>query len=76
MSNIARVSAAGQTTIPEEICAALAVKAGDLIEWEVTGDGRAEVRRKAADDPSFAAALSGTLDEWESPEDDEAYRDL
>jgi len=76
MSRIAKISAKGMTTIPQEVRTALAVQPGDLLEWEITGDGRAEVRRVEPLDAALAEALSGTLTEWDSPEDDEAYRDL
>jgi len=76
MSRIAKISAKGMTTVPREVRTALAVQPGDLLEWEITGDGRAEVRRVEPLDAALAEALSGTLTEWDSPEDEEAYRDL
>jgi len=76
MSTIVKINAEGQTTIPLEIYNALAVKPGDLIEWEVTGDGRAEVRRILPVDDAYLHGLAGTLNEWASRQDDEAYGDL
>ena len=76
LSTIVKINAEGQTTIPLEIYNALEVKPGDLIEWEVTGDGRAEVRRVLPADDGYLHGLAGTLNEWASLEDDAAYGDL
>ncbi|MBX3180076.1 MAG: AbrB/MazE/SpoVT family DNA-binding domain-containing protein [Candidatus Hydrogenedentes bacterium] len=76
MSCIGRISAKGETAIPLEIRTALAVQPGDLLEWEITGDGRAEVRRILPADDYYLRALSDTLNEWASDEDELAYREL
>ena len=39
-------------------------------------DGVVSLRRLQSFDAPFHAALSDTLDEWNTPEDDEAFRDL
>ena len=76
MSTIAKITAKGQTTIPQDIRAALKVGPGDLIAWEVTGDGTARVHRVQPVDVEYLRALEGTLSEWAGGADDEAYRDL
>ena len=43
----------GQTTVPQEIRAALDSKPGDLIAWEVEPDGRVAVRRIQPADVRF-----------------------
>ena len=43
MHAIAKITAKGQTTIPQDVRAALRVTAGDLIAWEVGADGTATV---------------------------------
>jgi len=45
MLAVAKITAKGQTTIPQEVRAALHVAPGDLIAWEVGTDGTATVRR-------------------------------
>ncbi len=45
MSTIAKITSKGQTTIPVEIRESLNFKPGDLLEWEVSTDGSAKVRR-------------------------------
>lgn len=76
MTAIAKVTAKGQTTIPQEIRTALKVKPGDLLAWEVAANGRVVVRRVQKADVEYLRALEGTLSEWSAPEDEEAYRDL
>ncbi|MFO8003946.1 AbrB/MazE/SpoVT family DNA-binding domain-containing protein [Thioalkalivibrio sp.] len=76
MSTIARITSKGQTTIPKQVRAALHVEPGDLIAWEVRPDGTASVRRVQPLDVEYLRAIEGTLGEWSSPADEEAYRDL
>ena len=40
MSAISKITAKGQTTIPQEVRAALKSKPGDLIAWEIDPKGR------------------------------------
>lgn len=70
-----RLSAKGQVTIPVEVREKLALEPGDDVVYEVEGD-RAILRRAEPIDLAFHAALSHSLDEWASPEDEEAFRDL
>ena len=76
MLAIAKITAKGQTTIPQDVRAALKVAAGDLIAWDVTADGTATVRRVQAMDLEYLRAVGGTLSEWNSAADEEAYRGL
>ncbi len=76
MAAIAKITAKGQTTVPREIRDALNVRPGDVILWEPLSDGRVEVRRAQPMDIAYLRALRGTLSEWESKEDEQAYRDL
>lgn len=76
MPAIAKITCKGQTTIPQEVRAALKVSAGDLIAWEILADGSATVRRIQPLDIEYLKALQGTLSEWACAEDEAAYRDL
>jgi AbrB family looped-hinge helix DNA binding protein len=76
MEAVAKVTAKGQTTIPKEIRAALAIAPGDRIVWEVAPGGKAIVRRAQKWDLEYLHAVEGTLSEWTGPADEEAYRDL
>ena len=76
MHAVAKITAKGQTTIPQGVRAALHVGPGDLIAWEVGADGTAIVRRVQPIDADYLRAVEGTLSEWDSAADDEAYRGL
>ena len=76
MSQLAKISSKGQVTIPADVRKKLHLATGDTIAWEIEADGRIWVRRIEPLDLNYLAAVSGTLSEWNSPEDDEAYRDL
>lgn len=76
MLAVAKITAKGQTTIPQGVRRALNVATGDLITWEVGVDGAATVRRLEPIDLEYLRALEGTLSEWAGAADDEAYREL
>ena len=74
MLAVAKITAKGQTTIPQDVRLALNVAAGDLIAWEVGTDGTATVRRVQPLDLEYLRAVEGTLGEWAGAADEEAYR--
>ncbi len=73
MFAVAKITAKGQTTIPQDVRRALQVAAGDLIMWEVGTDGTATVRRAQPLDLEYLRAVEGTLGEWAGAADEEAY---
>ena len=64
-----------QATIPKEVRKILNLHPGDKIGFEVT-DGNVVLRKIRSFDYEHYQALSGTLSEWASKEDDDAYDDL
>lgn len=77
MTAIAKITSKGQTTIPREVREALKAAPGDLLAWDVDPDGTVRVRRLRAIDLEYLRAVEQTVrEEWNSPEDEEAYRDL
>ena len=70
-----RLSSKGQVTIPKKVRDALGAEPGDTIAYEIQGD-LVRLRRVDPFDADFHRALSETLTEWDSPEDEEAFRDL
>jgi len=76
MPQYAKMSSKGQVTIPADIRRALNVNQGDTLVWETTSEGQVVVKRVEPLDLDYLAAISGTLSEWNSAEDDEAFRDL
>ncbi len=75
MAFMSRLSSKGQVTIPKAVREQLRAKAGDVILYEVTG-ATVTIRRLEPFDAAFHAALSDTLDEWATPEEDAAFRNL
>ena len=72
---VSRLSRKGQVTIPKAVRDKLQAKAGDSIVYEVEGKV-VTLRRLEPFDAAFHASLAQTLEEWNTPEDEEAFRDL
>ena len=72
---VSRLTKKYQATIPAPVRDALSLRQGDTVVFEVTGD-RVSLRRGEPLDREFARALEGTLAEWLSEHDEEAYRGL
>lgn len=71
-----RMTSKGQTTIPKEIRDFLKAGPGDTLVYQVEGD-KVLVQKAAPFNLPWHATISDTLaEEWNSPEDDEAFRDL
>lgn len=64
-----------QATIPLPVRRHLHLGKGDVVVFEIERD-RVVLRRATPVDLAYAGAVSDTLVEWDSPADDEAYRDL
>ena len=74
-SLISAVTSKYQTTIPTTIREVLGLKQGDQVAFEVD-NGKVHIRKVQPIDIEYLSALTSTLDEWNSNEDEEAYRDL
>ena len=72
---LARITARGQATIPKRVREAANLNTGDLLSFEVQSD-HLVVRKLPKADDAYLQGVSRTLDEWNSPEDDAAWRDL
>ena len=70
-----RVTSKYQTTIPADVRKHLGIKQGDLVAFEIV-NGKVTLRRVLPVDIEYAQAVAGTLSEWESENDEEAYRNL
>ena len=64
-----------QTTVPTQVRKVLHLQAGDMVGFEIKGND-VTLKRATPMDLAFAQALEGTLTEWGSPADDEAFKDL
>jgi AbrB family looped-hinge helix DNA binding protein len=71
----ARISSKGQSTIPAEIRRKLAVRPGDSIGFVIDGE-RVTLQKVQPLDAAFLRLATEAFSEWNSPEADEAFRDL
>ena len=72
---LAKITANGQTTIPDSICKAANLAEGDVIAFGIKGD-HVVIHKLTPDQDGYLRLLSSSLSEWASPEDEEAWRDL
>lgn len=70
-----RLTAKAQTTIPKPVRAALGLKPGDVVVYEIAGS-RVTLAKGRPADATWLGALDATLAEWASPEDAKAYDNL
>ncbi len=64
-----------QIVIPEPVMKALDLREGDAIVFEIDQAG-VHLRKAPPLDHAFVDALQGTLGEWDSIADEEAYANL
>jgi len=69
-----RVTSTFQITIPQSIRGAMGISKGDVVVFEIE-EGRVFIKRLQPLDLDYLEAVSETLSEWASPEDEEAYLD-
>ena len=72
---LATITAKGQVTIPKAIREALALRQGDQLRWDLA-DGGVRVRLVTPLDLTYLRGVEAGLQEWASPEDEEAFADL
>jgi antitoxin PrlF len=73
--HVSKLSAKGQVTIPIEIRKAMGIEPGDLVAYKLQGQC-IKLKRITPFDAVFHSAVSETLEEWSSPDDEEAFNDL
>lgn len=71
-----KLTTKSQATIPGSIRKILGLKPGDSVAFEIEQGQKVVIRKATPVDFEFAFALEGTLSEWFSKNDEEAYRDL
>lgn len=64
-----------QATIPEPVRKLLHLETGDEIAFDIE-ENDVHLRKARPVDLAFAQSIEGTLTEWTSKADEEAYRDL
>ena len=70
-----KVTSKGQVTIPKEVREALHVHPGDELAYEIQGT-TVLVRRVQPFDRVWHESVASQLEEWNAPENDEAWSDL
>ena len=73
---LSKLTTKSQATIPGKIRKILGLSPGDSVAFEVKENLKVLIRKATPIDFEFAKALEGTLSEWSSKIDDEAYSDL
>jgi AbrB family looped-hinge helix DNA binding protein len=71
-----RLTTKGQATVPVSVRKRLQLKPGDTVLFEESEAGTVRIRKAEPLDLEFLSALEKTLSEWNSDNDDQAYRDL
>ncbi len=71
-----KLTSKSQATIPRPIRDFLGVRPGDSVVFEIERDQKVIVRKATPMDIEFLRAVEGTLSEWSSQYDEEAYGDL
>ena len=72
---LARVSAKGQMTIPRKVRQAAHLAPGDVVTVVVENE-RVIIRKLPSGDDVYLRGVQEQLSEWNSTEDDDAWRDL
>ncbi len=70
-----RLTSKGQATIPVEIRKILRLKEGDRVLFALE-KGKVTLKRVDKLDQAFLKLAEAAFDEWNSPEDEAAFRDL
>jgi len=71
-----RLTTKGQATIPLSVRKRLNPKPGDTVIFEESKNGSVRIRKAEPLDLELLSALDETLSEWNSDNDECAYRDL
>jgi antitoxin PrlF len=71
-----KLTTKGQTTIPSRIRKALRIEPGDTVVFTLEDDGKVSLRRAEKFDAGFLKLASDSFAEWNTPEADDAFRDL
>ena len=73
---VSKLTSKYQATIPKEVRQELALGSHDRIVFEVKSNHTIVIRKLKPLDLEYLQAVSSTLSEWNSQEDNEAFRDL
>jgi AbrB family looped-hinge helix DNA binding protein len=74
-SELATLTSKGQVTVPKTVRDALGLRQGDTLQWDLE-EGSVRVKVLKPVDRLFLEGVEANLQEWNSPEDEEAFADL
>jgi antitoxin PrlF len=72
---LSRLTTKDQATIPVEVRRALRLQARDRVAFDIK-NGKVTLKRADSLDAAFLRLSEIAFDEWNSPEDEAAFRDL
>lgn len=72
---LGKITSKGQVTLPKSVRKRLSLEPGDTIAYEIEGEA-VRIHKVQELDLAWHRAVAGALEEWNSPEDDEAFRGL
>ena len=72
---LSRLTSKGQATIPAEVRKVLKLSFGDRVAFEIA-NGKVTVRKADVLDRAFLKLSESAFEEWNSAEDEAAFRDL
>ena len=72
---VSRLTKKYQTTVPADVRKFLKLAEGDKVDFEICNN-QVILRKITPLEIEFLQSLEGTLQEWNSKADDEAYNDL
>ncbi len=75
MQHVSKLSTKGQITIPADLRKAIGIEPGDMVAYKLQGKS-VKLKRVEPFDAAYHAAVAETLEEWNSPGDEEAFNDL
>ena len=73
---VSKLTSKNQITLPLSVRNKLHVHAGDKVEFVIEADGKVIVKKPEPIDWTYLKSLESGLSEWNSEEDERAYRDL
>lgn len=74
-SSKSKLTSKYQTTIPREVRELLLLKKGDEVVFEIE-DGQVVIRKATPLDLEYLSSVESTLSEWNSENDEDAYKSL
>ena len=71
-----KLTSKNQATIPKEIRKTLKLESGDVVTFKVVNNKTVIIQKASPIDLEYLKSLNSTLSEWNSEEDEDAYKNL